>query len=907
MAVFGVPVVHEDDALRAARAAVEMLAALPELGVEARIGIETGEVMSVSEEWLVTGDAANVAARLQAAATPGEIWLGAGTLELVRGSATVEELSPLELKGKRRPVAVYRLLAVQEVPERRHGALFVGRAEELAFLRRAWTRAVDGERCELVTIVGEAGVGKSRLVAELALGLDASVVRGGCLSYGEGITYWPVVEVIKKLDARPRDAAAAAAIAALLGESDAATSPEEIAWAFRKLLEAHAPLVVVFDDVQWGEDTFLDLVEQVALLSTGAPLLVLCLARPELSERRPQWPIALRLGPLPASDVEVLLPGSAPRELRERIAHAAGGNPLFLTEMLAVAAESAGEVVVPPTLKALLAMRLDQLDEAERSVLESGAVEGESFHRGAVQALARANAQVSSQLAGLVRKELIRPERPRLPGEDGFRFCHLLIRDAAYAALPKSTRAELHERFADWLDEHATTLVERHELLAYHLEQAHGYRTELGFADEATRTLGERAATSLAAAAQRAAERDNRLSQISLLQRALALAIDPGERAQLQLGLGGSLAAAGRKAESGAVLAEALDAAAALGERGIAAHARLLLRGPYALAHPDDRERWRASVDDAIETFTELGDDRGLALARDMLAWALITEGREEDAFVQLDLALGHARASSDWALRRGVTAAICLRLCNGPTPVGEALDRCVRLLESVRDDPVLQLLIKRYQATLYAMAARVDEALELLREGGRVVDEFDPLYRWRQFSARVATVKELVGDRAGAEAERRARWSYLRDRHAEAIDMEAVVAAVALALFCCDEGRWDDAAELIAYVEDVPLVSTPAHPYDAPAISRRVVEARLAAHHGRLDEALAIADRAAIAAEQLSNLNRKAELLVGLAEVWRAAGRTTEADAAIASTLEFYEQKGNVAAAAQLRATVLN
>src|SRR6185312_2952454 len=218
------------------------------------------------------------------------------------------------------------------------------------------------------------------------------------------------------------------------------TSAEEIGWAFRKLLEEQAPLVVVFDDIQWGEQTFLDLVEGVALLSAGWPILIVCMARPELLTSRGDWPVTLRVRPLPAAAVDELI-APLPSELRERISRAAGGNPLFLTEMVTMASET-HDVDVPPTLRALLAARLDQLEPQERSVLERGAVEGEVFHRSAVQALAPAEPH-----------ELIRPERPQLPGDDAFRFRHLLIRDAAYDAVPKTVRADLHHRFADWLED----------------------------------------------------------------------------------------------------------------------------------------------------------------------------------------------------------------------------------------------------------------------------------------------------------------------------------------------------------------------------------------------------------------------------------------------------------------------
>ncbi len=617
VSVFGVPVLHEDDALRALRAAIEMRDELPALGVEARFGVNTGEVVE-SRETLVSGDSVNVAARLQQAAGRGEILVGRETWLLARDAVTVEALAPLELKGKQEPVAAFRLLGVGEVPERRHDARFVGRVEELGLLRRAWARAVEGDRCELVTIVGEAGVGKSRLQAELAADLQVRVVRGRCLSYGEGITYFPVVEVIRQLDALPADPAAAAAIQSLLGESDAATSAEEIAWAFRKLLEASAPLLVVFDDIQWGEETFLDLVEHSALLSSGAAVLLLCIARPELGERRPQWPIDLRLAPLPPADVEALLPASVPAGLRARIAQAAGGNPLFVTEMIAMAAGAGGEVVVPPTLKALLAARLDQLETSDRGVLERGAVEGELFHRGAVQALSPADSQVTPRLAALVRKELIRPDRPLLIAEDGFRFCHLLLRDAAYDALPKTTRAELHERFADWVGEHGASLVERDELAGYHLEQAHRYRTELELVDDRTRALGERAAGRLAPARHPATARGDHHAPAKHLQRALALGIaDPRECVRIQVELGNALHETGRISDADAVLDDAHDAATELGEQGVAALA-LIYRCTSRMEDPQiDLGEIQAICEQAIETFTELGDGRGTSLSRD--------------------------------------------------------------------------------------------------------------------------------------------------------------------------------------------------------------------------------------------------------------------------------------------------
>ena len=522
MAVFGVPAAHEDDALRACRAAVEMRDALPELGIAGRIGVNTGEVVTGTEERLATGDAVNVAARFEQAAAPAEVLIGEPTLALVREAVVAEPVEPLTLKGKSHPVPAYRLVSVLDAPERSHASRFVGRERELRSLAEAWERVQTQARCELVTVVGDAGVGKSRLVSEALTGIAGScrpgplpALRGGdhVLAGGRG---GEAARGSARQIRRPRPRSAP-----LLGESEVGTSGDEIAWAFRKLLEEQAPLVVVFDDIQWGEETFLDLVESTALLSSGAPLLLLCMARPELVERRPSWPGTLRLEPLPAEQADALIGDAVSDELRERIARAAGGNPLFISEMLAMAAED-GDVDVPPTLKALLAARLDQLDEAERRVLERGSVEGEIFHRGGVQALAPEETQVTTRLAALVRRQLVRPDRAQIAGDDGYRFRHLLIRDAAYDALPKAVRADLHARFADWLDEHGHSLVERDEIVGYHLEQASPVPGGARAARSPASPTAPRAR--LAAAGRRAVDRQD--------YRAGAALLDPGGRAR---------------------------------------------------------------------------------------------------------------------------------------------------------------------------------------------------------------------------------------------------------------------------------------------------------------------------------------------------------------------------------------
>ena len=398
MAVFGIPVSHEDDALRAARAAAEMRQAIGEHGLEARIGINTGGVVVGGEgETLVTGDAVNVAARLEQAATAGEILIGAETRLLVRDAVVLEPVEPLALKGKSEPVQAFRLLEVigGAAPLARHPeTLLVGRERERQRLWRDYEDAVADSTCRLFTLLGPAGIGKSRLVSDFLerVGGVADILRGRCLSYGEGITYWPLVEILIAIGVEP--------------DSVIGGSPAETQLTFRRMLEARAterPQVVVIDDLQWAEPVFVDLVEHIADLSRDAPIFLLCVARNELLDVRPGWgggkvnATSLLLEPLAPEECADLMDRLVPDAvldpvLRERITDASAGNPLYVEEMLAMVREHGGdgEIVVPPTIHALLQARIDALDGDVRVVMERGSVEGEVFHRGAVAALSPA-------------------------------------------------------------------------------------------------------------------------------------------------------------------------------------------------------------------------------------------------------------------------------------------------------------------------------------------------------------------------------------------------------------------------------------------------------------------------------------------------------------------------------------
>ena len=589
MAVFGIPRSHEDDPVRAVRAAGGMREALEALnaelerdhgvGIEIRIGVNTGEVVAgdpSSGQRLVTGDAVNVAARLEQAASPGEIVVGEITYRLVKDAVEVTAIEPLELKGKSEPVPAYRLEAVlADVAghERHLDSPLIGRTKELEMLERALDRARTERTSQLFTLLGSAGVGKSRIVHEFLAGpaSGAIILRGRCLSYGEAITFFPLAEVVQQAagiaegDSRevareklvtlmadaPDGEWIASLVSGLFGWGEPGGT-EDAFWAVRKMFEHVArtrPLVIVFDDIHWAEPAFLDLVEHLADWMREAAALLLCIARPELLEIRAGWSggkmnaTSILLEPLPADEASLLvdnLLGRAeiPTTARDRILEAAEGNPLFVEEMIGMliddrllrfedgvwhAVEELADLTVPPTIQLLLAARLDRLDTEERAAIERGAVEGKVFHTGAVATLSqeRLRANVPSRLLALARKELIRPDRAEFAGEDAFRFRHLLIRDAAYEAMPKEQRADLHERYAEWLERAAGERVnEYEEILAYHFEQAHRFRIELGQPDDHVRTLGEAAAERLIRCADRARERSDYVSARGLLQRA---------------------------------------------------------------------------------------------------------------------------------------------------------------------------------------------------------------------------------------------------------------------------------------------------------------------------------------------------------------------------------------------------
>ena len=571
VAVFGIPRLREDDALRAVRAAVDIREALDALDddadlpdaprLRARTGVHTGEVIvgdAVGGGKIATGDAMNVAARLEQSADADEVLISAATHRLVQDAVQVEEADDLELRGRGERVQAYRLLKVDPSAlgfARRLTAPMVGRDRELSLLRAAFDRAVSDRACQLFTVLGVGGVGKSRLLGAFVdeLGENATVLQGRCLPYGDGITFWPIIEAVRPaaaLSGSEDSTTSLAKIAALIPDDDQADRiarqvaqimgleggeavREETFWAIRRLLEGMArtrPVALVIDDMQWAEPTTLELVEHIAEWAIDTPILVACMARPELLEVSPGWgggkfnATSISLEPLSATDLgslvtNLLAVDGIDPTVRDRIVRAAEGHPLFAEETLAmlveqgritlrdetwVAASDLTELAVPPTTSALIGAQIEQLGGAERATLERGAVMGQLFYRDALVALA-GGADPSRELSALTRKQFIHPDRSDLPGTDALAFRHLMIRDAAYEGTPKAERADIHERFADWFGlAVADRLPEYEEILGFHLERACRYREELGLSGEGEPSIGARAAGHFASASRRA-------------------------------------------------------------------------------------------------------------------------------------------------------------------------------------------------------------------------------------------------------------------------------------------------------------------------------------------------------------------------------------------------------------------
>jgi len=558
MAAFGIPQAHEDDGERAVRAAVGIMESVHGLALEARIGIESGEVVAdESESTFATGEAVNIAARLQQAAAPGEILIGPYAHRLAGACVEAEDRGTLDLRGFGEALPVRLVVGVRAGDGRAPtiSAPLVGRDYELELLHTTFARATRDRRAHLFTIYGEPGIGKSRLAREFAAGVEgATVLTGRSLPYGESITYWPLAEMVKvaagitdddpvqeavsKLRACCGDDAVADLLALAAGVLDAVQterSQQEIAWAAREWATelAHAqPLILVFEDIHWAEEPLLELVEHLAGRIKDAPLLIVCLARPELLDLRPGWgggrvrATAIELEPLALAESEELVDALLrDRELsiadRRSLLEKTEGNPLYVEETARMLLEDGNSAKrIPDTLQAMIAARIDRLPRNEKTLLQRAAVVGRIFWEGAVATLAPEIEALDSVLDDLLLRDfLLRENRSTISGEPAYRFKHVLIRDVAYSGLTKGARAELHQQVSNWLEER--TGDELLEIRAYHLDQAAGLLGDLDGSPPAE--LAAEAAAALESAGKRALAREANTAARRLLLRSVEL------------------------------------------------------------------------------------------------------------------------------------------------------------------------------------------------------------------------------------------------------------------------------------------------------------------------------------------------------------------------------------------------
>jgi class 3 adenylate cyclase/tetratricopeptide (TPR) repeat protein len=962
MAVFGLPKVREDDALRAVRAALGMQEALHRINLDfervygitlaARMGVNTGEVVATADpnadQRLADGDAVNVAARLEQASPAMEVYIGDLTYQLVRDQVEAEPVEPLTLKGKSEPVPAYRLLAVraETSPATAARSPLVGRDTEVAQLRQAFEQASVGDNSRLVTVMGDAGVGKSRLIADFVVSVadEATVLRGRCLPYGDGITFWPIVDVTRQaasisdddspdvareklsglLDAGyPERGAIVARVCSAVGLSTEAFPVAELFWAIRKLFEGLAtsrPLVVVVDDIHSAETTFLELLEHI-VESAERPILLLCSARHELLDQHNDWGAGdgterIVLYPLSEADTETMIDrllgrsGLAPG-VRAQVGRAAEGNPLFVEQMVSmlvdremiraegdqwVAAGDLSELTIPPSIQALLAARLDHLNREERAVIEPASVIGLVFPEPAVEELVPdpLRAGVPAQLGVLDRKQFVHPQ----PSGDGFyRFHHLLIRDAAYNSLLKRARAQLHEKFAVWaerVNRERDRETEFEEILGYHLEQAYRYRLDLGPLDDEGRRIGAKAADRLSHAGRRALARGDLPAATSLLRRAIdLLPLDSHFRLELFPDLADALIEEGAFDEAIATLDEASGIAVQLGDERLRERAALeRVEVDLYRSEPGAADAASAEASDAIVVFDRYGDHTGLARAWRLMTLALGTAGRLEEAARAAEQYVQHALEAGDTRLAARGAAGYATVALHGPLPATEIIGKCEDLLNNVHGDRTAEAVIHLVLGVLHGMCGSFEGAREMCERARQSLEELGQSVNALSTSAESSRVEMLAGDPAAAERQLRRDYDAL-SRIGEKYFRSTIAGELAITML--DQDRFDEATVLADICQELSSDDD----VSSQVLWRRV-QARLLARSGEIEGAIGLAREAVDLASASEDIDWLADTQVDLANVLADVYGTDAARPALVEAVALYERKGNAAAVAR-------
>jgi class 3 adenylate cyclase/tetratricopeptide (TPR) repeat protein len=927
MAVFGLPVLHEDDALRAVRAAFEMHSTLDALNLELardydltlamRIGIHTGEVVAAigaTGQTLIAGDTMNTAARLEQTAPAGGVLTSDETRRLVDRAVRSRRLDNLRLKGKSATMRAWHLEGlVPAGPTRGRRRPLVGRGRELRVLTGVMRRVSEQPACRLVTVVGPAGIGKSRLVREFVdrIGPTARVLVGRCVPYGDGITYFPLREVVESLGgpdavrtalARdPQHELVASVVSAAVGQSAGSASIHDVQWAFRRFLEALArehPVVLVIDDIHWADDALRELIGHLAEDVEGVPLMIVCLSRESSDVSSAPHRTTLTLRPLSETQSAELLRRVATREVRTQRAEilaAAEGNPLFIEQFLAMRADDpTGRT--PPTIQSLLASRVDGLPQAERRVVEAAAVEGREFRRAAVESLIAQDGHVDipGVLVELERRELIVAADPQLDGGSRFRFAHILVRDAAYELIPKARRAELHVRYADWLVQSGASRSEQDELAGYHLEQAFQNRSEIRLvATHDMRALADRACAHLTAAGRRVLDQGDRAGAVNLLRRSIALRPEDAERASLLISLGGVLREEGEFSQADDVLREACECARIMENEVLEARSETERLLAHLQVDPQAVATRVAADGGRLEQAMALGGDHaGLARlwhTRALLEWIRARSSSAEELWRlgRLEaIAAGDRRFLSDML---GWSAA---SVYYGPTPVKLALERCEQLCSELRDDPWAEALALQPLAGLHAMAGSFAVAFDLLDRSAKVLAGFEPTVD-AAVSHFEVSVSLLAGDPDRAERHLRAgrRLLVRMGERAVLASTEAYLAQVVLV-----QGNLKLADRLAGRCARVATADDVA----AQALWRRV-RARVRSAQGNSPQAIRLADEAVALMQGADWINDHAEALADAAAVRAAADDHAEADRLLDAAIQMYERKGNLAAIRRL------
>jgi class 3 adenylate cyclase/tetratricopeptide (TPR) repeat protein len=945
MCAFGVPHVAEDDAIRAVRAAVGMQQAFREFlreegeivtGLGLRVAVNTGEVVVSDERPQGIGDPLNVAARLQQEAREGDVLVGEATRRLVGEQVTLTHFGTFALKGRSEPVPAYRVVSLER-PAGAPAIGFVGREDELRRLTLVYEAAVAAPGARLAVILGSPGLGKSRLLAELArrLGGRATVLTARC-DVARGATFAPLADALRtflQLDTGADSDALRAAIEAVVPADElergriakgvaalmAGTpgSPEETFFVVRRLLAALCavqPVVLALDDLQWAEPLLLDLTEHLVQWGSGVPLLLLVAARPELRDSRSSLAAPggfvtelVTLGGLDAGAAtrlaaNVIGADELPAAIAGRVLAASEGNPLFVGELVRMLVHEGAlkreghrwttsvalaDLEMPPTIQALLAARIERLRPEERVTLERAAVVGRQFSRAAVaQLLPRELGDLDARLESLRRSELIEPDTGWFLGEPALRFHHALIRDAAYRRVLRGTRAELHARFADWIVGRVGDGVEHDETIGWHLEQAHQQLRELGPVDARGRELGERAAKYLAAAGRRALARDDLPVAANLLGRALDR-LDPSDPARAELGLD--------RCESLLAAGDVVPAAAAIAElaRFTAGSARLqawhtCFAGQLAvLTDPQSLHATADAVAAAARSLAAAGDTGGEAKAHSVHALALQRLGKVGACEAALDLALAAARRVRDRRRSNAVLAGAPLAALWGPSPVTRASGRCldvVRVLRITQGAPAVEAVALRCQAVLEALRGRTDAARRMLASSRRMVEDLGLTPQLLETDVFSGLIDLLEGDPVAAERRLRGAYDGLRE-HGLGIDAARAAALLARALLA--QGRVAEGEALSRESESLAGDDLQA------AISWRGARAQALVRRGEHAQAVEFARAAVEIAAATDALLHHADARSSLATALRAAGRNAEADAEERRAIELWEAKG--------------